>query len=143
MSNAYYFAIVGTNDAPLYEAEFGLAVKDNSLGNKKEETKYLNQFIAHSALDIIDEAVWTTTELYFKNIDRYNEMSVSCFVTPSNARLILLHETKADDGIKTFFNECHELLIKTICNPFHDANQPIASVAFDTRVKSLAKRHLP
>ncbi|KAJ1650460.1 TRAPP subunit [Dispira simplex] len=62
MSNAYYFVIVGTNDVPLYEADFGLQIRDNSLNNK-EESRYLNQFIAHAALDIIDEAVQTTNEL--------------------------------------------------------------------------------
>ncbi|RKP36789.1 Sedlin [Dimargaris cristalligena] len=141
MSHVYYFTIVGTNDVPLYEAEFGMQIKDTSL-SAKEETRYLNQFIAHAALDIIDEAVWNTTDLYLKTLDKYNELNVSCYVTPSNTRFILLHENKADDNIKTFLAECHEFYIKILCNPFYTVNTPIVSPTFEQRVKSLARRFL-
>ncbi|KAJ1928712.1 TRAPP subunit [Tieghemiomyces parasiticus] len=142
MSHVYYFVIVGTDDTPLYESELGLQFKDTAPSAKKEEARYLNQFVAHAALDIIDEAVCATNDLYLRTVDKYNELNVSCYVTPSNIRFILLHDNKADDSIRQFFIECHELYIKILCNPFYMINTPITSAPFDIRVKSLARRHL-
>ncbi|KAJ2582217.1 TRAPP subunit [Coemansia sp. RSA 1836] len=133
MSSTYYFAIVGTNDSPLYETELGV---------QRDESKYLNQFIVHAALDLVDDAQFMSNACYLKTIDRYNDWNVSAYVTPSNTRLMLLHEAKADDAIKLFFTDCHELYLKTLLNPFYEPNSPIQSQAFDTKVNTLAKKHL-
>ena len=37
---------------------------------------------------------------------------VSAYVTPGGARLLLLHESRNEEGIKAFFTEAHELYIK-------------------------------
>ncbi|KAJ1652914.1 TRAPP subunit, partial [Coemansia sp. RSA 25] len=124
MSSTYYFAIVGTNDSPLYETELGV---------QRDESKYLNQFIVHAALDLVDDAQFMSNACYLKTIDRYNDWNVSAYVTPSNTRLMLLHEAKADDAIKLFFTDCHELYLKTLLNPFYEPNSPIQSQAFDTK----------
>lgn len=47
-SPMFYFAIVGRNDNPLFESDFGLSKKD---------MRHLNQLIAHASLDMIDEQV--------------------------------------------------------------------------------------
>ncbi|KAJ2444599.1 TRAPP subunit [Coemansia sp. RSA 2424] len=133
MSSTYYFAIVGTNDSPLYETELGV---------QRDESKYLNQFIVHAALDLVDDAQFMSNACYLKTIDRYNDWNVSAYVTPSNTRLMLLHEAKADDAIKLFFTDCHELYLKTLLNPFYEPNSPIQSQAFDIKVNTLAKKHL-
>ncbi|KAJ2035695.1 TRAPP subunit [Coemansia sp. RSA 455] len=133
MSSTYYFAIVGTNDSPLYETELGV---------QRDESKYLNQFIVHAALDLVDDAQFMSTACYLKTIDRYNDWNVSAYVTPSNTRLMLLHEAKADDAIRLFFTDCHELYLKTLLNPFYEPNTPIQSQAFDVKVNTLAKKYL-
>ncbi|KAJ2115842.1 TRAPP subunit [Coemansia sp. RSA 922] len=112
------------------------------LGVQRDESKYLNQFIVHAALDLVDDAQFMSTACYLKTIDRYNDWNVSAYVTPSNTRLMLLHEAKADDAIRLFFTDCHELYLKTLLNPFYEPNTPIQSQAFDVKVNTLAKKYL-
>lgn len=65
---------------------------------------------------------------YFKGIDKFNEWTVSAFVTPGSKRtelfkrqkmtvyidmkFVLLHEGKNDDGIRQFFMDVWELYVK-------------------------------
>ncbi|KAJ2718407.1 TRAPP subunit [Coemansia sp. Benny D115] len=133
MANTYYFAIVGTNDSPLYEAEFGV---------QRDESKYLNQFIVHAALDLVDDAQFMTNACYLKTVDKYNDWNVAAYVTPSNIRMMLLHENKGEEPIRGFFTDCHELYLKTLLNPFYEPNTPIQSQVFDTKVNALAKKYL-
>ncbi|KAJ1754191.1 TRAPP subunit [Coemansia sp. RSA 2523] len=133
MSATYYFAIVGSADSPLYEAEFGV---------QRNENKHLHQFVVHAALDLVEDALFTTNACYLKIVDTYNDWNVSAYVTPSNVRLMLLHEVKAEEAIRTFFVDCHELFVKTLTNPFYDPSMPIQSQAFDAKVHSLAKKYL-
>jgi len=62
---SYYFAIIGTQDNPLFEYEFGTS-KQGGDGQSRftEQTRHLNQFILHSSLDIVEEVQWTSKELY-------------------------------------------------------------------------------
>ncbi len=69
-----YFVIIGTKDNPIYEAEFGNIFKDGQ-STRKEDLKHLNQFVIHSALDIVDEVVWGTQSNYLKIVDRYQMFS--------------------------------------------------------------------
>ncbi len=106
------FRIVGTHD-PLYQMELKAMSLDRA---------HLNQFIAHSALDLIDVQMWTTQSMLLKVVDKFNDQLVSAFVTATNVKFILLHQTRNEDGIKSFFTETHELFIKVCkCN---NANCP-------------------
>ena len=69
-----YFVIIGTKDNPIYEVEFGNIFKDGQ-STRKEDLKHLNQFVIHSALDIVDEVVWGTQSNYLKIVDRYQMFS--------------------------------------------------------------------
>lgn len=63
----------------------------------------------HAALDAVDELVWERSELHMKHIDRFNTWIVTAYVTPSRVRLMLLHDVRNDDGIKTFLTEVRTL----------------------------------
>jgi hypothetical protein len=62
---SYYFAIVGTQDNPLFEYEFGTS-KQGGDGQSRftEQARHLNQFVLHSSLDIVEEVQWTNGQLY-------------------------------------------------------------------------------
>ncbi|CAL5373527.1 unnamed protein product [Camellia sinensis] len=99
MASTACFMIVSRNDIPIYEAEVGAAVK-------KEEAAHQHQFILHAALDIVQDLAWTTSAMFLKAVDRFNDLVVSVYVTAG------LHDSRNDDGIKSFFQEVHELYVK-------------------------------
>lgn len=57
---SYYFAIVGSQDNPLFEYEFGTS-KQGGDGQSRftDQVRHLNQFILHSSLDIAEEVQWS------------------------------------------------------------------------------------
>lgn len=62
---SYYFSIIGTRDNPLFELDFGTSkVGGDGIARFREEAKHMNQFIVHAAIDLVEEAQWSTKELY-------------------------------------------------------------------------------
>ncbi|KAI9174435.1 hypothetical protein LWI28_017202 [Acer negundo] len=112
MATTACFIIVSRNDIPIYEAEVGSATK-------REDAAQLHQFILHASLDIVQDLAWTTSAIFLKAIDRLNDLVVSVYVTAVHTRLMLLHDSRNDDGIKSFFQEVHELYIKILLNPLN------------------------
>ncbi|KAK1831719.1 transport protein particle 20 kDa subunit [Podospora conica] len=90
---SYCFAIIGTQDNPLFEHEFGTS-KQGGDGQPRftEPARHLNQFILHSSLDIVEEVQWTGSQLYFKAIDKFFTSYISLFLTGSNTKFLLLHQ---------------------------------------------------
>eukprot|EP00037_Helgoeca_nana_P025086 m.270264 g.270264 ORF g.270264 m.270264 type:complete len:139 (+) comp26843_c0_seq12:281-697(+) len=135
----YHLVIVSNTDTPLFEEEFG-PIKKTS--DRRDERRYLNEFIVHAAIDMVDAQVWQRSTMYFAVIDRFNEWYVSAFATASRVKFMLLHEVKNDDGIKNFFSEVHELYIKALLNPFYNPGERINAKDFRSKVRLSGKRHL-
>jgi hypothetical protein len=134
MLSTTIFVIVGKNDKPIFELEMG--------ETRKTGSENLNQFVIHSALDIVDETQWVNPSLHLKVVDQYKNLQVSCFVSPGYVKFMLLHNGKSEGSIKTFFEEVHEIYIKILMNPFYDPNTPIESTVFYDRAKSIMQRRL-
>ena len=75
------FMIVSKEDFPVYELQIENLVK-------KKEYLQMHEFILHSSLDNIDHIQWTTNNMYLKTVDRFNELSITCLLTPSSNSFI-------------------------------------------------------
>lgn len=64
---SYYFTILSPSDAPLFNIAFGTS-KSGGDGIARfrfpDSVQYMNQFIIHSSLDIVEEAQWMNGNLY-------------------------------------------------------------------------------
>ncbi|KZO89882.1 transport protein particle complex subunit [Calocera viscosa TUFC12733] len=107
-----------------------------------KEDRHVVMMIANASLDAIEDVQRTNGSMYLKAIDRFNEWTVSAFITPGNMKLVLLHEPKNDEGIRLFFMEVWENYVKLQLNPFHNYRTPIRSPVFDGRVRVSAKKYL-
>ncbi|KAI2636417.1 Sedlin [Hypomontagnella submonticulosa] len=162
---SYYFAIVGTQDNPLFEYEFGTS-KQGGDGQPRfsEQARHMNQFIVHSSLDIVEEVQWGTGQMYLKCVDKFFNNYVSCFVTGGNVKFLLLHQPtmpvsttstrsstsiganptspQTEEAIKSFMLEVYENWVKTIMSPFYRVNMEVRSPIFRQRVAAAGRKYL-
>ncbi|MCJ1290522.1 TRAPP subunit [Xylographa carneopallida] len=89
---SYYFCIIGTKDNPLFELEFGTSKQGgDGIARFPTEARQLNPFIVHASLDIVEEVQWLNSQMYLKRVDHYASSHVSCFLTPTSVKFMLLH----------------------------------------------------
>ncbi|KAF5369830.1 hypothetical protein D9758_001250 [Tetrapyrgos nigripes] len=106
------------------------------------QDRHVIQMIANASLDAVEDVMRKENTMYLKSVDKFNEWTVSAFITPGNSKFILLHEGKNDEGIRGFFMEVWELYVKTMMNPFYSAQRTVRSNVFDGRVRAAAKKYL-
>ncbi|KAL3763297.1 hypothetical protein ACHAWU_009000 [Discostella pseudostelligera] len=156
------FVIVGKNE-PLYEAEIDTSssssmAPSNSSGGaggggggagspsqqqqQNELSTRQNYFVLHSALDLVEKSVYSTSNMYLRVVDKVNQQQVSTFVTAANVKFMLLHGGKGEEVIKNFFGEVYGYYVKLSMNPFYKYDTPIMSKAFDARVRAAARAYL-
>ncbi|KAK6067311.1 trafficking protein particle complex subunit 2 [Seiridium cupressi] len=164
---SYYFVIIGTQDNPLFEHEFGTS-KQGGDGQSRfsDESRHMNQFIVHSSLDIVEEVQWGTGQMYLKNIDRFFNSYISCYITPSNIKFLLLHQPilpsgassaasrsstsiaanptspQTEEAVKSFFTEIYENWVKASMSPFYRVNMEVTSPVFRQRVAAAGRKYL-
>ncbi|KAK4031773.1 transport protein particle 20 kDa subunit [Parachaetomium inaequale] len=169
---SYHFAIIGTQDNPLFEYEFGTS-KQGGDGQARfsEQAHHLNQFVLHSSLDIVEEVQWTNGQLYLKVIDKFFTNYISCFITAGNVKFLLLHQPTAtatapggggsstttrsstsvganptspqtEEAIKNFFAEVYDNYVKAVMSPFYRVNMEIRSPVFRQRVAAAGRKYL-
>jgi len=160
---SFYFAIIGTQDNPLFEHEFGTSKQGgDGVSRFPEQARHMNQFIVHSSLDIVEEVQWGGGQMYLKCIDRFYNNYVSCFMTGGNVKFLLLHaptqpattalrastiasnptSPQTEEAIRAFFVEIYENWVKTIMSPFYQVNMPVKSPVFRSRVAAAGKKYL-
>ncbi|KAI1302563.1 Sedlin [Xylaria venustula] len=165
---SYYFVIVGTEDNPLFEYEFGTS-KAGGDGQARfpEQARHMNQFIVHSSLDIVEEVQWGTGQMYLKCVDRFFNNYVSCFLTGANVKFMLLHQPpssasgtgtnprsststiasnptspQTEEAVRAFMLEVYESWVKAIMSPFYHVNMEVRSPMFRQRVAAAGRKYL-
>lgn len=72
---SFYFAIIGTQDNPLFEHEFGTSKQGgDGVAKFPEQARHMNQFIVHSSLDIVEEVQWGNGQMYGSYIPCVSEV---------------------------------------------------------------------
>jgi hypothetical protein len=96
--------IVSKDDFPVFELSIPGLVRGAKYQATPENAKvnmdanpHLFEFILNAALDPVEERQWHTPSMYFKQVDKYLDLSVNCLVTPSNTKFLLLHEGRPED----------------------------------------------
>lgn len=106
------------------------------------QDRHVIQMIANASLDVIEDVMRKENAMYLKSVDKFNEWTVSAFITAGNSKFVLLHEGRNEEGNRQFFAEVWEMFVKAQMNPFQTGQRGIRSVMFDVRVRASAKKHL-
>ncbi|KAI1974002.1 TRAPP subunit [Ophidiomyces ophidiicola] len=171
---SYYFTILSPTDAPLFSQEFGTSKTGGDGASRfrfPDNAQYMNQFIVHASLDIVEEVQWTNGAMYLKHVDTYPPASayVSAFLTGTGVRFILLHQPllpsssnalsgggrassssiannptspQTEEAIRQFMNEIYENWVKTVMSPFCGRGMEITSPVFRNKVLAAGKKWL-
>ncbi|TVY88120.1 Transport protein particle 20 kDa subunit [Lachnellula willkommii] len=147
---SYYFAIIGTQDNPLFEYEFGTAKQGgDGVARFPEQARHMNQFIVHSSLDIVEEVQWAqgqipngSSDVKFLLLHAPSQPSTANTSRASTSIAANPTSPQTEEAIKQFFTEVYENWVKTIMSPFYHVNMEVKSPVFRSRVAALGKKYL-
>ncbi|CAB4254057.1 similar to Saccharomyces cerevisiae YBR254C TRS20 One of 10 subunits of the transport protein particle (TRAPP) complex of the cis-Golgi which mediates vesicle docking and fusion [Maudiozyma barnettii] len=101
------------------------------------------------------KTVNNTDNCYLGKVDHFYGLAITAYISYGGMKFVMIHGTSNSGGSNTsasvviddsacrsFYQEIHELYIKTLMNPFYRAGDPISSPVFDSRVRSLARKYL-
>ncbi|GIX61024.1 mbp-1 interacting protein-2a family protein [Babesia caballi] len=144
-SKILVLVIVGRDDRPL-------VIQDLSTPGWRPDPPHLASFVAHQALDVVDDLVWTNSSMYLAEVDVFDCLAVWAFVSASHTRFLLVTRAadwtppKAEDAaaapvpappsseaIRLFFKDVHELYCKYLYNPLYAPDGMIVSRDFGAR----------
>ncbi|MCJ1253003.1 TRAPP subunit [Lignoscripta atroalba] len=126
---SYYFCIVGTKDNPLFELEFGTSkAGGDGVARFPAEARHLNQFIVHSSLDIVEEVQWLSSQMYLKRIDHFASSHISCFLTPTSTKFLLLHLPHPPNTAPSTLSASQNPHIFPPFAPYTTTNPPSSSI---------------
>ncbi|CEP60601.1 TRAPP subunit TRS20 LALA0_S01e14708g [Lachancea lanzarotensis] len=165
-----YFAIIGAKDNPIYEAEFTNPHLNQFPPELKELNPFIlhasldiledlqwqthPQSGAHSGTNsgfLRSRHSSSNSNCYLGKIDHFYGLAITGYLSYGNMKFVMVHSGNANNGspvvvddvsVKSFYQEVHELYVKTLMNPFYTLNEPITSPVFDGRVRALAKKLL-
>ncbi|CTQ41204.1 Sedlin N-terminal conserved region [Babesia microti strain RI] len=145
--------IVGKDDKPIF-------IMDMSTNGVRTDPPHLAQFVAYQALDNIDEVIKTSNMLFLKQVDYFDTLAVSAYITPGHCIFLLVHRNPlinpfqitpsgnvptppSQESIRLFFTELHELYVRQLINPFYTPyHTSLENNKFKNRVIALSQKHL-
>ncbi|KAJ5657792.1 uncharacterized protein N7484_001441 [Penicillium longicatenatum] len=160
---SYYFTILSPTDTPIFNIAFGTS-KSGGDGIARfrfpDTAQYMNQFIIHSSLDIVEEAQWTNggigarflllhqpPQLPAGNSSGLGASSLlgsSGSTTRASSSSIAANPTspQTEEAVRQFMNEIYESYVKTAMSPFYKQGMEIRSPVFRTKVTAAGKKWL-
>ena len=166
-----YFSVIGPGDACIFEygkiaddrqqqqpssAAVAASPLNSSTGGPQSagagagtsqipmDTLHLSrQFMTHSSLDLVEEAMWARPEFYLTKVDRFEDgkFFISAYVGFSPLKLLLMQDTEPHDNVRPFFTDAYELVIKYLSNPFASPTQPIRNREFEERLVMIYNKY--
>ncbi|PWN21598.1 hypothetical protein BCV69DRAFT_269414 [Microstroma glucosiphilum] len=118
-------ALISSTNSPLYIRSFGPS-------DKRGEADLRYHFIAHSALDLVEERETAkNVENYFGLLMTMEDLAVYGFQTSTRTKLLIML-TVSDMVVKdldmiTIFRAIHTSYLSHLCNPFHSISPSLLS----------------
>lgn len=165
-----YFAIIGARDNPIYEAEFTSQQLNSFPPELKELNPFILHasldIIEDLQWQVNPQSINSgggsggflrsrhsnnNGNCYLGKIDHFYGLAITGYLSYGNMKFVMIHSSngngstlaQVEDGpVKNFYQEVHELFVKTLMNPFYKLNDPITSPVFDSKVRTLARRYL-
>lgn len=133
-AHEYCLFAIGEDDECFYE--YPASADSKTLHRYK-------QLIAHAALDVIDDACTSSSLIYFRDVDAFQNVHVSAYVPVGPVKFILLQERQPDERVLVMFRALHDLIVKYVANPFSSLSSSFETLpSFKERARVICQRHL-
>ncbi|KAH9129720.1 hypothetical protein LEN26_005426 [Aphanomyces euteiches] len=127
-------AIVGANNNPLFVRSF------------EEEDELSFHYIAHVALDIVEERVkQSRDDMYLGFLGPVEDFRVYGYITNTAVKFLAVvpDAPVKESELRAFFAEVHKLYVNAMSNPFTQLGERITSNKFQTKVHGLVQQFNP